>query len=242
MNPDYLGRLSPKVQALVLEVERAAGIDIAVNVDSSRDGRGPDGAGILACDINENGATILVPNDTYFPDGSVVHEVLHIRRILVDKVPRLATNTGFAGWTPQLENGLATLDNDLEHWVIVPDEIRQCPERDGHWQHVLERTWSNDIPNMTNKDDQLRYALIHWASLMFFLPQSAVVSIASDALRQLELEMQADRIVEAARAHLGNKEKLVPIMLEHLRIPLEAVVLEYIDITLQESHEVALQK
>ncbi len=64
MNSAYLDRLSPDVRALVVETERAAGIDIDVELDSSHDGRGPDGAGILACTINERGARLLVPNDT----------------------------------------------------------------------------------------------------------------------------------------------------------------------------------
>ena len=128
MNSAYLDRLTPAVQAFVLEIERAANIEIDVKVDSSSDGRGPDGAGILACDIDKRGVTLLAPNDAYFPDGGVFHELLHVRRIFVERVPKLAANLDFAHWTPQLENGLTTLDNDLEHWVIVPEEIRRCTE------------------------------------------------------------------------------------------------------------------
>lgn len=217
MNPAYLSRLTPQVQAFVLEIELAAGIEIDVKVDTSRDGRGPEGAGILACDIDEHGATLLAPNETYFPDGGVIHEVLHVRRIFVERVPKLAANLDFAHWTPQLENGLTTLDNDLEHWVIVPEEIHRCTESGERWNRVLERTWRSDLPRMTNSDDKRRSALIHWAFLAFVLPRSSVVPIAEDVLASLALREQADNFVEVTRAHLGNKEQLVPIVLEHCK-------------------------
>lgn len=71
MNSAYLDRLTLAVQAFVLEIECAAGIEISVKVDNSRDGLGPDGAGILACDIDERGATLLALNDTNFPEADL---------------------------------------------------------------------------------------------------------------------------------------------------------------------------
>ncbi len=241
MNSAYLDRLSSAVQAFVVEIERAAGIDIDVELDRSRDGRGPDGEGILACDIDERGARLLVPNDTYFPDSSVVHELLHVRRILVEHVPKLTANLEFARWTPELENGLASLDNDLEHWVIVPEEIRRCPESGDRWNRVLERTWQRDLPGMTNEDDQRRWALMHWVFLAFVLPDAPAVPVAEQVLGRLGLRDQADRFLDAVRPQLGNKGRLVRVALEHLQLPLGAAALEYIAIERRESRVVPLQ-
>lgn len=241
MNAAYLDRLSSAVQAFVVEVERKAGIEVDVKLDGSRDGRGLDGKGILACEINERGASLLVPNDTYFPDSAVVHELLHVRRILVEHVPKLTADLEFAGWTPELENGLASLDNDLEHWVIVPEEIHRCQESGDRWNRVLERTWQRDLPRITHQGDQRRWALMHWAFLAFVLPDAPAVPIAEQVLRRLGLRDQADGFLDAVRPQLGNKERLVRVALEHLQLPLGAAALEYIDIARRESRVVPLQ-
>ena len=241
MNSAYLDRLSSAVQAFVVEIERAAGVEVDVKLDSSRDGRGPDGEGILACDINERGARLLIPNDTYFPDNGVVHELLHVRRILVERVPKLTANLEFAGWAPEVENGLASLDNNLEHWVIVPEEIRRCPESGDRWNRVVERTWQRDLPGMTNQDDQRRWALMHWVFLAFVLPNAPAVPIAEQVLARLGLRDQADRFLDAVQPVLGNKKRLVSVALEHLHLPLGAAALEYIDIGRRESRVVPLQ-
>src|SRR6266496_1921605 len=72
MQDEYFHRLAPDVQLLVNDIEQAAGLEVDVRVDPLRAGRGPDAAGILACDIDEYHACILIPAPEKFPDGAVV--------------------------------------------------------------------------------------------------------------------------------------------------------------------------
>lgn len=241
MNADYFNRLTLAVQHFVREVEAAAGIEIEVEIDARRAGRGPDGRGILACDIDEDGATILVPSTDYFPDSAVVHEVLHIRRILVDGVPRLSDNTGYSHWNPQIGSALTDLDNALEHLVIVPEQLERCPESRQHWEQVMARVWQTDLLAIVDFDDQRRWALMHWAFLVIVLPDSPVVAIAQKVLRGLGFTADAERFVDAVKPLLRtSKPALLRTVFEILQLPPDIAVLEYIDALARQTNEVSL--
>ena len=60
----------------------------------------------MACEIDEHGARLLIGNPAYFPDASVFHELQHIRRILLEGVPRIVVCEGFEPWSPQLDTPL----------------------------------------------------------------------------------------------------------------------------------------
>jgi hypothetical protein len=72
MQAEYLDRLQEAVQAFVQEVEVGAGVTIEVTPDAELNTSGPTGQGKLKIDIEAR------------------HEVLHVKRLLVDGVPRLA--------------------------------------------------------------------------------------------------------------------------------------------------------
>lgn len=171
MREDYLDRLSPEVQAFVREVEETSGVTIEIKLDACRAGRGPDGTGILACDIDDRGATLLVPSEEYFPDGGVVHEVLHIRRILVEGVPRLADNPDSGLSSPEVCQGLVNLDNALEHLIVVPEEFFRRPESAERWTRIMERICVDELAAMGNPHDQRRWTLLHCNS-----PTTAVLA------------------------------------------------------------------
>ncbi len=229
MHADFLNRLSPDVQALVRDVEGAAGIDIAVGLDPSRATRGPDGTGILACNIDEHSATLLYPSPEYFPDGAVVHEMLHVRRFLIAGVPRLSATFGHPQWTENVDDVLLDLDNALEHLVIVPEELRLRPERAAYWSAVMARTWQTDLPAMANADDRRRWALVHWTFLDHVLPSSPVVSTAKALLAHFDLVADAELFTAAALPKLGSKEDLVRTCFTHLQLKPDIAVFEYLD-------------
>lgn len=241
MDPDYLSRLTPAVQDFVREVEAASGIEIGVQLDARRAGRGPDGLGILACDIDEDGAVLLVPSMDYFPDSGVVHEVLHIRRMLVEGVPRLSDSTAYSHWNPQIADVLTDLDNALEHLVIVPEQLERCPESRQYWESVMVRVWETDLPAIADAHDQRRWALVHWAFLAIVLPDSLVGATAQDVLRKLALTVDAERFVDVLRPLLrDSKIALIRTVFEILQLPQEMATLEHIDAQAHQTDEVPL--
>lgn len=68
-----------------------------------------------------------------------------------------------------------------------------------------------------------------------------MVPLAEDVLVRLGLRGHANKFVEVIRVQVGNKERLVPILLEHLQFPLDVAVLEYIDIARRDIRVVPLQ-
>jgi hypothetical protein len=237
MDTQYLNRLSPAVRALVSQVEAGAGIDIKVQLDRSRAGRGPLGAGILACDIDERGATVLIPSEDFFPEASVVHELLHVRRLLVEGVPRLTANFGYAGDPASHGTFLTNLDNSLEHLVIVPEELNRASERHEHWSQILERTFREDIPAIGVPIGVTRAALVQWAFLELAVPTCPARAIALDFLGARSLLTEAEAFVAAVAPLLISKPDLVKVVFEKLELPTEMAVLEYFDSHSKQSWE-----
>src|SRR5262245_28921558 len=101
----YLEQLPPDVRRLAEHIEQETGIEIGIRVEPAR----IDRCNSLACEVDEEGAVILVPTRGHFPAGSALHELLHIERFLVRGVPRIEPNESFPGWSPGLETALRGL-------------------------------------------------------------------------------------------------------------------------------------
>lgn len=229
MQAEFLDRLSLEVRALVEAVERASGVEVVVSIDASRAGRGPEGKGILACHIEPQAVSLLTPTTDYFPDGAVVHELLHVRRLLVERVPRISENVDFEAWHPGLGTSLTDLDNALEHLVIVPEELSLRPERADHWGGVMATVWGGRLDDLKDAEDQRRWALLHWVFMRHVVPTSAAMATAVSALEHLGLIPEANEFQTILVPELGNKERAVRVCFDHLCLPLGAATLEYLD-------------
>lgn len=240
MQPEFLDRLSPQVRALVEDVERASGVEVAVSIDARRAGRGPEGKGILACNVEPQAVSLLTPTTDYFPDGAVVHELLHVRRLLVERVPRVSDNVDFEAWHPGLGGALTDLDNALEHLVIVPEELSLRPERADHWGGVMAMVWGGRLAEVKDAEDQRRWALLHWVFMRHVVPTSAAMTMAVSALGHLGLTNEADELYTRLVPELGSKERAVRVCFAHLRLPLGAATLEYLDCRTGKTRETPL--
>ncbi|MEA3360542.1 MAG: hypothetical protein U9R17_14205 [Thermodesulfobacteriota bacterium] len=156
MKQEYINRLPQEIHLLVQKIECHIDSEINVKVDESRPHR-------LACEVDKHGATILTPNDGYFPEASVLHELLHIRRFCVNNVPRIFVCDSYQNWNPELESGLTYLDTNLEHFVIVPEEIEYRPDRKEYWDsRICNKIEKFDLLNRDNQNQGFD-ALIYWA-------------------------------------------------------------------------------
>lgn len=228
MQAEYLARLQEAVQAFVHEVEDGAGVSIQVTPDAELNTGGPTGQGKLKIDIEPHLVRLMAPTNDYFPNGGVRHEMLHVKRLLVDGVPRLAL-AETVDWDLKFENSLTTVDNALEHLVIVPVELGYHPERRAHWEAVMGRTWNVDLPTARSQLDRRISACLHWTFLRQVLPDSPLVDSAIAAMEAFHLRAEADDFCDQLIPLLADKLAVVQMFFNWFdSIPKDRAAVQYL--------------
>jgi len=229
MQPEFESRLSADVKAIVRDTERSIGTEITVVVDPKRASTSQDEPERMACDMDAHGAQILIGTATYFPDASVFHELQHIRRILVDGIPRIVVCEDFEPWSPQLSTAMTRLDNNLEHLVIVPMELRTYPKRRAYWKRRLEKMIAGLTATKMPEYERHRFAMLGLLLVDQMLPDDKLRSAVVSVLRKFGIEERGERYSAEAIAKLPVKEKLVRTTFDYFELPRAAGCLEYID-------------
>ena len=233
MQEAYIKTLSEDTRALVDYIEQHIESEIVVEVDSSR-------VEILACEVDRVGAKILIPENGYFPESSVMHELIHIRRFCVEEVPKLVVCEAYDKWTPELEKALFDLDNNLEHFVIVPEELKLFPERYEYWESRINSKLDQVYSVNAVKGNTQGSALVYWAFIRHVFPSSQLLDKANAIVQNLGITEAVECCFEQMRPYVQNKEKLVRVWFEHLAITLEAGCFEYIDCRSHSNKEIAV--
>jgi hypothetical protein len=231
MTPAYRALLPAWLAAMVDEAEAAMALQIEVTVDPAQAKGRPDEPDPLACQMSASSARILVPAEGYFPAGSVLHELLHLRRVLVDGVPRLVVADTLSDdlWSPRLVDSLVAHDNALEHLVIVPREMEVLPERRAYWEAKMVRVWSDLASGMGSPVNQRQAALVNWFFLRRVLPGSPSTATAEAVLANLALMEAAEAGVAQMSPVLSDKIALTSAWFRVAGIDRELADFEYID-------------
>lgn len=229
MQPEFLNRLSGNVAALVQQTEDSAGIEIAVVLDPERAFVTPDEPEPMGCEIDEHGAQLLIGDAAHFPDVSVFHELQHIRRVLLELVPRIVVCEDFEPWSPQLDTAMARLDNNLEHLIIVPRELEAYPARRGYWEDRVQRMLNRLVGNVLPNIDRERFAMLAWVLVHHMTPKQELQDAARRVLRELAIEERAEQYRDAVVGAVASKEQLVRITFEYFALPANAGCLKYFD-------------
>lgn len=229
MNNEYLDKLPHDIRSLVEEIEDKSDIEIEIQINAARISRSLEQKGSLACEVDQHSARILIPTADYFPDGSVLHELLHIRRFLLEGIPRIVVCEDYEDWTPQLDRGLTDLDNRLEHLVIVPEELSLRPDRRIYWESVMCRVFDGLQTTSITEDDRKRYAQLDWIFIRNVLDSYCLTKQAQSLTTQLGIIEQAASFNAALLLSLSSKESTVRVCFEHLNIPFEVAALEYLN-------------
>src|SRR5262245_1174271 len=93
MDTAFKEQLPPEIAALVDHIEGFAGRKISVELNSrpvSPTSPNPDS---LAARVTPTEAAILLRSRDVFPPHDVLHELLHIERMWVERIPQLAVWT-----------------------------------------------------------------------------------------------------------------------------------------------------
>lgn len=231
MAPAYRALLPAWLAAMVDEAEAAMALEIEVTVDPAQAKGCPGEPDPLACQMSASFARVLVPTEGYFPAGSVLHELLHLRRVLVEGVPRLVVADTLPDelWSLRLVDTLVAQDNALEHLVIVPREVEVLPERRAYWEAKMVRIWSDLAAGMGSPADQREAALANWFFLRHVLPDSPSTAMAETVLANLGLMEAAEAAVAQMSPVLSDKVALTNAWFEVAGIDRGLVDFEYID-------------
>jgi hypothetical protein len=221
MEPAYLDQVSPDIQGLIRQVEDAMGVEIEVCLDNS--------VGYLQVNFGQQRPRIFTPRPNHFPDGSVAHEVLHIRRFRVEGIPQVVDDPEHPDENEQLEDALRAMDNSLEHLIIVPQELAMRPQRREWWESNMERAWNTRIPALEDVADRRRFALINWPFLVDVLPSARALPVAQRLLAQLDIADKAQQMRAELAAALHSKETMVHVCFKYLELDRALARFKYLD-------------
>jgi len=216
MNTEYLDKLVSDTRQLVLLIETHIETQIIVREVPTREH--------LGCEI-EN-ATILTPENR-FPDSSVLHELLHIRRFRVDDVPRLAVCNAFDFADPTFATRVTDLDNNLEHLFIVPEELSLRPNRRTYWEDRVR----NAIKNQRNSGLDVNVhgcdAVVNWVFANHVLGGGCAVDEATEVARELNCEETSKRLLSTLQQPNCSKGAFSRACLAELDLPGGSICLRY---------------
>lgn len=242
MQTEYLDRLGDVVRFLVEEVEAQIGFEITVRADAAIRQRLPSEHRSMRCEMDEYKAEISIASTGYFPDASVFHELQHIRRFLVDGVPKLIVCDDYELWAPELDNAILRLDNNLEHLVIVPIELSQFPERRAYWEERFEAQLSRLSSGSLSEVDSRWAAALVGASVQHLGLGRQVCEMADAVSQSLRAESLTKTYRDVLAATISSKEQLARATFDCFDLPLPAACLEYIDTKQGSSRHVALKE
>lgn len=218
MNKKYLDQLLSDTKKLVLLIETHMERDIAVREVPMRKN--------LGCEIQN--ATILTPEGK-FPDSSVLHELIHIRRFKVDDVPHLVVCDEFDFGDPNFETKVIKLDNNLEHLFIVPEEIRLRPNRITYWEDRLRHAIKTQENSGLDVNRHGGDAVVNWVFANHVFGDGCVVEKATKVIQKLDLEETAKELISTLQPPNCNKEIFARTFLAGLSIPSGSICLKYLD-------------
>lgn len=212
MDLRYFSRLDKTCRTLVKTIEKAINSEIKIEV-------GQSDTKVLSCVLKKNTPIIYQPKSNCFPDASIYHELLHIHRWCVDKIPRISVCESYESVNDQLHNQLKKLDVNLEHLIIVPKELVIYPNRKSYWENRINNLF--EAPELTNGD-----ILIIWAFSKHILPCSDVFEKWNAEIRKRGIDDPLGFLSEIKKS-INQKQKLVKVVISRLSIPKSSVCLEY---------------
>jgi len=234
MKQEYINRLPQNFHLLVEEIESHINDEIYVKVDSSRSRK-------LACNVDNYKATILIPNEGYFPEASVLHELLHIRRFCMNNVPRIVVCDRSHNLSQSLGASLRSLDDNIEHFVIVPEEIEHRPNRKEYWKSRLSKRIDELNLSSTNIQDKGFDALMYWTFINHIFPEDDFINEIDKAISAHGIKELTQKFKKKFIPHLACKEKLVKVCITYIGLSDDDVCLEYLDFKNNSSHEKSLK-
>lgn len=162
----------------------------------------------LVLDISaEKHAITIWYGTVQFNSAMIAHELIHLRRDVIESIPKLMPGSSAS---PSVTGEVFLLENDLEHLVVIPEEIRAFAESEQFWVDHYKQT----IQSAYERGDQFALAM-HWAQIRNSLPNQIDLAKALAAhLRSYgeDFVYYADTLREEFRVGLSSKGALHDII------------------------------
>ena len=153
-----------------------------------------------------------------------------MRRIVVERVPKVIDCDDCDGISPETISALVALDNTIEHLAIVPEELSIRAERRDYWENRFAIALEKLERASFSQDDTKRWTILNSLFAEVALPGSP----STERLRHLEHEFSATQEAVDFRATIrpiiGEKERAVIEVFRLLKLPPNIASFEYLDI------------
>jgi len=206
--------LPEKIQNIPIQVTARTGIKIEVLpiADCSSPLFGLEKAG-AALDIDGISQRIIIwYNPEAFDSSILAHELIHLRRDIIEQQPKIMPFR----CSPGRSSTLFLVENELEHLLIIPEEITLFAEAELRWvehYNVL-------IDTITKREQQdILENIFTWMQIRSSLPnQTDLAKRFAAHLNKLgpEWVKTCDYIRHIAMQALPNKSKLISIITKEL--------------------------
>lgn len=236
MDTFFKTRLPPNIIALVDRIENFARHEIAVEVDErpvSPTSPNPDR---LAARVTERDATILLRSRDVFPPHDVLHELLHIERLWVERIPQVLPH-------PEANRVTDTgaIENALEHLVIVPREADYGFDPYPYWNETSRRNWQTyPWPATTNALARRWNCLLGWLTVSQLVNDDRVKEHVERSLTEEGLLDEAKKFSARIVEKLASKPQAISAALRFLKIPPADVLIVRFDIQHERYEEVPI--
>ena len=226
------------ILSMMDEIEAFAGMPIAVAINNGPVEPNTINPNALATAVSHEDATIFVRSIDNIDAHGVCHELLHIRRYWVEGVLQihpLAPNAAS-------DKFCATIENELEHSVIVPLERKLGFEEasTAYWNRVARGKWERyPRPDISDPVGRRNNALLGRLSLEL-VTDLEIRDLAFEALKKENLTEEAERFVVRMGEFRSDKRRLAACAARFLKAPVDRLRLIYFDVRKRQHRSEAL--
>lgn len=228
MRQDFLQRLNADSQRLVEEIETFAGTEIDVQAaptPTQPTERQPKAVALIA---SEQGATLLYRSEQEFDAQAVLHELLHLQRYWMERVPQFIPVADPNGEKTKIAN---EIENALEHLIIIPREAGYGFNPYPAWNEKARGNWrAYPWPDVTEPWARRKHSLLSYLTTSFLVTEAEIKQLADESLTQEALLLEAQKFSKKITRVLTSKEQCLGTAAKFLRIPRNDAAMAYLDI------------
>lgn len=212
-SPEFWASIPEDLRAIPADVLALTSIPIkAREIDQAFKDASPimgNADAIFDIDCDRQSLTIWFNRERATP-RAVGHELIHMRRYLLESVPKLMP---LESTDPEITEHIHMWENDAEHLFVIPEEIARFP--DG------EQWWTAQYQGVVDRATESTPLFFNYALIRNILPdQLDVARSCQEKLRSLggdDLVSGAGNYRELLRTALPDKRAVLEVMLQSFR-------------------------